>query len=247
LDNIATKQISVVTIVYNRKDDLNTTIQNIRHQSFKDYEFIIVDGASTDGTLDVIKANSDGITQWVSEPDKGIYDAMNKGVRLAKGEWVIFMNAGDVFYDRHVLDFFSKKLSQYAEAMVVYGDAEIVEGEKVHIQYQYDRHLDLTKSIIHQSMFIRRDFLQKHPYDLRYKVMADYDNLLSISAVSPHKCKHVDKIVCRYDKTGISSKPLYTYFAEYYKVARHRMSALEFVGFNLYILPRWLWSLRLKK
>jgi putative colanic acid biosynthesis glycosyltransferase len=239
--------ISVISVVFNRKDDLNTTIQSVRHQSFNDFEFIIIDGGSTDGTPDVIKENSEVINQWISEPDKGIYDAMNKGVRLAEGEWVIFMNAGDVFYDNGVLDFFSKKLQQYSDATVVYGDAEIVEGEKVHIQYQYDRHLDLTKSIIHQSMFIRRDFLKKYPYDLRYKVMADYDNLLSISAVSPHKCKHVDKIVCRYDKTGISSRPLYTYFGEYYNVARRRMSALEFAGFNLYILPRWLWSLRLRK
>jgi glycosyltransferase involved in cell wall biosynthesis len=239
--------ISVITVVFNRKEDLRDTINNIQQQSFKDFEFIVVDGGSNDGTLDVIKENSKAISDWVSEPDKGIYDAMNKGVSRAKGDWVIFMNAGDLFYDDNVLDFFSKKLLQCADAAAVYGDAEIVEGDKVHIQYQYNRHLDLTKSIIHQSMFIRRDFLKEHPYDLRYKVMADYDNLLSISAVSPHKCKHVDKIVCRYDKTGISSKPLYTYFGEYYNVARHRMSAWEFAGFNLYILPRWLWSLRLRK
>ena len=151
---------------------------------------------------------------------------------------------GDVFYDNNVLDFFSQKLQQTLDATIVYGDAQIVEGEKVHIQPQKDRHLDYTKSIIHQSMFIRRDFLLKNPYDLKYKIMADYDNLLSISTVSPQKCKHVDKIVCRYDKTGISSKPLYTYFREYYRIARHRMNVLEFVGFNIYILPRLLWSLR---
>jgi glycosyltransferase involved in cell wall biosynthesis len=239
--------ISIITVVFNRKGDLRSTIQNIRDQLFKNSELIVVDGGSTDGTLEVIKENSTIVNQTVSEPDKGIYDAMNKGTRMAKGEWIIFMNAGDVFYDENVLEFFSKKLAQASDATIVYGDAEIVEGEKNHIQYQHDRHLDLTKSIIHQSMFIRRDFLLKHPYDLRYRIMADYDNLLSISAISPQKCKHVDKIVCRYDKTGISSRPLYTYFREYYSVARRRMSMTEFVGFNLYILPRLLWSLRLKK
>ncbi len=242
-----TPLISVITVVYNRKNDLNITIQSVRHQSFRDFEFVIVDGGSTDGSLDVINENATCINQWVSEPDKGIYDAMNKGVLKANGSWIIFMNAGDVFYDDKVLEVFSKKLTEYADATIVYGDAEIVEGEESHIQRQYDRHLDLTKSIIHQSMFIRRDFLKAHPYDLRYKIMADYDNLLSISAISPQKCKHVDKIVCRYDKTGISSRPLFTYFGEYYKVARNRMNTLEFVGFNLYILPRLLWSLRLRK
>jgi glycosyltransferase involved in cell wall biosynthesis len=247
LHNINTPLVSIITVVYNRKNDLRSTIKSVDDQSFRKFEYIIIDGGSTDGSLDVIKENSHVVNEFVVEPDKGIYDAMNKGVRLAKGEWIIFMNAGDVFYDSRVLEFFSDRLARASDATIVYGDAEIVEGEKSHIQYQYDRHLDLTKSIIHQSMFIRRDFLEKHPYDLRYRIMADYDNLLSISAVSPHKCKHVDKIVCRYEKTGISSKPLYTYFREYYNVARHRMSALEFVGFNLYILPRWLWSLRLKK
>jgi glycosyltransferase involved in cell wall biosynthesis len=239
--------ISVITVVFNRKDDLRNTINSISHQSFKNFEFIVIDGGSKDGTVDIIHENSSVINDWISEPDRGIYDAMNKGVSGAKGDWIIFMNAGDLFYDNDVLDFFSKKLLQYSEATVVYGDAEIVEGEKVHVQYQYDRHLDLTKSIIHQSMFIRREFLVKNPYDLRYKVMADYDNLLSVSAISPQKCRHIDKVVCRYDKTGISSRPLYTYFGEYYNVARRRMNALEFAGFNLYIIPRWLWSLRLRK
>lgn len=238
--------ITVVTVVYNRKDDLNATVENIRSQSFRDFEFVVVDGGSADDTVSVIHQNSDIISRWVSEPDNGIYDAMNKGVQLAKGEWIIFMNAGDMFYDNTVLDFFSEKLPQLSNVNIVYGDAEIVQKENVHIQYQRDRHLDLTKSIIHQSMFVRREFLVKHPYDLRYKVMADYDNLLSISAISPRKCKHVDKIVCRYDKTGISSRPLYTYFREYYSVARRRMNMLEFIGFNFYILPRLLWSLRLK-
>ncbi len=239
--------ITVITVVYNRKNDLKDTISNVRSQSFKNFEFVIVDGGSADGSLDVIKENSASVDQFVSEPDKGIYDAMNKGVRMAKGEWIIFMNAGDFFYEENALEFFSNQLSQASDATIVYGDAEVVEGEKSYIHYQHDRHLDRTKSIVHQSMFIRRDFLTAHPYDLRYRIMADYDNLLSISTISPHKCKHVDRIVCRYDKTGISSRPLYTYFREYYNVARRRMSIAEFAGFNVYILPRLLWSLRLKK
>jgi glycosyltransferase involved in cell wall biosynthesis len=219
---------------------------SILKQTYPGFEWIVIDGGSSDGTLDVIRQHEKDISRWISERDRGIYDAMNKGVSTAGGEWIVFMNAGDVFYDDNVLADVASTLEKSEKEVIVYGDAEIVNGADRHIQQQRDRHLDLTKSIIHQSMFIRRQFLLGQPYDLQYRIMADYDNLLSVSVKNPGQCKYIDRIICRYDKTGVSSKPLYTYFKEYYAVARKRMGAIGFLWFNLYILPRLIWSFRLK-
>jgi glycosyltransferase involved in cell wall biosynthesis len=250
LENVATDRqarnfISVVTVVYNRVSEIEATIASITSQTLQNFEYLIIDGGSTDGTVDIIKKYNDKITYWVSEPDKGIYDAMNKGAQRAKGEWIIFMNAGDRFYDSRVLASCAPTLANSPNRTIVYGDAEIVGITHPHIQHQKDRHLDLTKSIIHQSIFTRTTFLQSNPYNTRYKVMADYDNLLSVSVVTPDKCLHIPEVICRYDKTGISSRPLYTYIREYYAIARRRMRAKDFISFNLYILPRLIWSFRL--
>ena len=96
-------KISIITICFNAADDLKKTIKSVRGQVFNDYEYIVVDGGSKDATSEIIKSNADVITKWVSEPDKGIYDAMNKGIKMATGDWVIMMNAGDVFADSQVL------------------------------------------------------------------------------------------------------------------------------------------------
>jgi glycosyltransferase involved in cell wall biosynthesis len=237
--------ISIVTVVFNREHEIESTIRSVLDQTYQDFEYLVIDGGSKDGTVELIKKYSSSINYWISERDKGIYDAMNKGARAATGEWIIFMNAGDLFYNSSVLENCASILKSSSDKLMVYGDAEIISGEHKHVQYQHDRHLDLTKSIIHQSTFVRRVYLQENPYDTRYRVMADYDNLLKVSVLSPDKCVHVNEIICRYDKTGVSSRPLYTYFKEYYAVARTRMPFLDFVGFNLYILPRLIWSYRL--
>lgn len=101
--NLNSPKISVVTVCYNTVDTIEKTILSVINQTYDNIEYIIVDGASTDGTIDVIKKYENRIAKWVSEPDNGIYDAMNKGIRMATGEWLNFMNAGDCFYNKYVL------------------------------------------------------------------------------------------------------------------------------------------------
>ena len=95
-------KLSVITINFNNRDGLRKTIESVVKQTYKDFEYIIIDGGSTDGSVDVIKEYADKIDYWVSEPDKGIYNAMNKGIDVAKGEYCIFMNSGDVFFSNDV-------------------------------------------------------------------------------------------------------------------------------------------------
>lgn len=100
--------ISIITICYNAASDLEKTIKSVAAQKFKDFEYIVIDGQSKDSTLDIIKRNEDVISKWVSEPDKGIYDAMNKGIRMAEGDWLIMMNAGDVLQIQRCWQMFLK-------------------------------------------------------------------------------------------------------------------------------------------
>jgi glycosyltransferase involved in cell wall biosynthesis len=236
--------ISVVTIVFNGENEIEKTILSVLQQSYKDFEFIVVDGGSKDGTVGIIKKYNSGITSWVSEKDNGIYDAMNKGVRMARGEYIIFMNGGDRFYESHTLEMMAETLISELDKIIIYGDAEIVTKNGTYIQYQRERHRDPTKSIVHQSMFVKRSYLLQNPYDVNFSVMADYDNLLKLSIKHPEKLLYVNRTVCIYNKFGVSSKPLYQYFSEYYRIAFKRMPFAKWIYFNLYIFPRLVYSFR---
>lgn len=167
--------LSIVTVTYNAEAVLENTIKSIINQSFKDYEFIIIDGKSDDKTVAVIKKYERHVTYWVSENDKGIYDAMNKGTSKAKGEWIIYMNAGDSFYNEQVLSnvFSNKNLDQ---TDFIYG------GIKAHFaEYSMTypsqplTNFHLGKPFHHQAFFARTTLALKKPFDLQYKICADYD------------------------------------------------------------------------
>lgn len=116
--------VTVITVVYNAKELLEETILSVLNQTYSNIEYIIVDGGSTDGTLDIIKKYQDKISKYISEPDQGIYDAMNKGMSLSKGQWLNFMNAGDSFYSNDVLQKvfereFSKMKQSFMEILIL--------------------------------------------------------------------------------------------------------------------------------
>ena len=115
-------KLSIVTICYNAESEIEKTILSVSKQLFKDYEYIIVDGKSNDKTMDIIERYSDKIDTIISEPDNGIYDAMNKGIDCAKGKWTIFLNAGDYFYNDEVLLKLFTKLDIYENIDVAYGN-----------------------------------------------------------------------------------------------------------------------------
>jgi glycosyltransferase involved in cell wall biosynthesis len=180
IDNSGNVLVTIITVVLNQKENLEKTIQSVISQTYKNIEYIVIDGGSTDGTLDVIKKYQHAIYAWISEPDTGIYDAMNKGIDLATGRFINFMNAGDVLYEDRALE----KVFQGhpKDCDLIYSDCEIV--------YDHDRRLirkagsaiELWRGMFcsHQSIFVRSDLLKKYKFDVNVKIAADFKFIFNL-------------------------------------------------------------------
>ncbi len=181
---------SIITISYNEKDRIGKTLESVYQQTCQDYEYILVDGLSTDGTYQIIEIYKEKFSKkcvnyiTISEKDSGIYNAMNKGIKLAKGEWLIFLNAGDYFCEENVLKQIKKYLSKGIDIDILCGDfiAEICDLYKyMHVpKSSKQTWLNLLNHPYnHQSTFVRGDLMKKDLYDEGYKIAADYNFLLS--------------------------------------------------------------------
>ena len=171
-DNI---KISIITISYNEKLSIKNTILSVINQTYYNKEYIVIDGGSTDGTLEIIKKYSPKIDVFVSEPDKGIYDAMNKGIDFASGDYCIFMNAGDVFVNDNVL---TKSAPYFRSSLDVYnGFTYYVHKGRIKGYRKPPTKVDLSffycSSICHQSSFIKTSLLKKYHYDDNCRYVAD--------------------------------------------------------------------------
>ena len=231
-----------MTVVFNGEEYLEKTIRSVTEQTYLNKEYIVIDGGSSDGTLDIIRKYEQHIDRWVSEWDKGIYDAMNKGIDFANGEWIIFMNAGDVFYSEYVLESFFLSKDRTSE-MMIYGDALLKERQGIKFRSQKHRHKALVKALVHQSMFIKSDYMKRHPFDLSFKVMADYDHMLGLIRAYPDSVAYMSTPVCIYDRSGASSR-LYRYIHEYLRIIRNRFGWTKMPHALFFIMPRWLYSIR---
>lgn len=179
-------KISVVTVCYNAAETIEDTIRSVIGQTYPDIEYIIIDGGSTDGTVNIIKKYADHIAYWISEPDKGIYDAMNKGIRIATGDYINFMNAGDCFADSTVLERFVSQADESCE--IIFGDWKIKLDE--HLEYRKPlstKYLNTKLMFTHQAAFISVPYHKEHLYDISYKLAADYN--LIYKAVNQDKVK----------------------------------------------------------
>lgn len=198
------QKISVVTVVYNGGSVIEETIKSVINQTYSNMEYLVIDGGSTDGTIDIIKKYQDKITYWISEPDKGIYDAMNKAINLACGSWINFMNAGDYFYSDTVLcDIFGNN-ADYTEYATIYGDAEYRLSDFSYIRPGYDCDRDHFMPFSHQAAFARADVAKKNKFNLKYRIAADTEFFLRLNREN-YKLKHISVIVCSYDASeGLS-------------------------------------------
>jgi glycosyltransferase involved in cell wall biosynthesis len=199
-------KISIVTVVWNDKVGLERTIQSIINQTYENIEFIIIDGGSTDGTVDVIKAYEDKIDYWVSEKDAGIYDAMNKGIQAATGTWVNFMNAGDTFASELTLK--NIDFLRFFDQTLLYGK-NIMDGK--------ERKPSSIKSLEfggtfanHQSMFFNKNLLnQVFHYDIKYKIYGDYELVNRCYLAFPNSFFYLNIVIADFNSDGISQKVSY--------------------------------------
>lgn len=195
-------KFSIISINYNHKEGLIRTIKSVLCQNNDNYEYIIIDGGSSDGSVDVIKEYATNIAYWVSEKDNGVYHAMNKGVAKAKGDYLIFMNSGDCFHSPKALN----AVEQYQEDIVC---GKIIKGESTWPSGHNKPTISLVDlmrgSLPHQAMFIKRELLVKHPYDENYKILSDWKFCIETLVFDNCSFRNVDTIIADYDTGGIST------------------------------------------
>lgn len=171
------KKITIITVVYNDKKGLERTIQSVLSQTYDSIEYIIIDGGSTDGSVDVIKKYEDQIDKWVSEPDDGIYDAMNKGIKMATGEWLNFMNAGDLFVNESIVEkVFSLNISDGVDFL--YSNYWQSESDGKYYWHRADREQGFVH---HQSSIYKRHLHDIYGYYLTQRPYSVYDLLFFLS------------------------------------------------------------------
>ena len=197
-------KLSIITVNLNNRDGLKRTIDSVVSQTFTDYEWIVIDGGSTDGSRELIEQYSDHFAYWCSEPDKGIYNAMNKGIAHAKGEWLQFLNSGDWFTSNNVLEivFYTP-----IEADIIFGNVFLTNGnELTPIKYSSDLSFSTLyyQSLPHPSSFINHSLFSLKLYNEDYVIVSDWAFFLECAL---KKCvfAHIDVFVCYFDSTGISS------------------------------------------
>ena len=190
--------VTIITVCRNHAQELERTIRSVESQTWQEKEYLVIDGASTDDSLDVIKAHEASITRWVSEPDQGIYDAMNKGVKMAQGEWVIFMNAGDTFAGDDTLQ---RVVGNPLDADVIYGD--VIKGELVK-KAEAPRNAH-RMFYCHQSAFVRTSCLREYPFDIRHRMSADFKQVKQLF-LSGKRFRQLDFPVANFDTQGVSNR-----------------------------------------
>lgn len=235
--------ISVITVCKNDLHNLERTLESIHLQKEVELESIVVDGASCDGTPVYLKRSA-GST-WISEPDRGIFDAMNKGVHLANGSWINFMNAGDEFTSNDAL---ASLLEGSENCDIVYGDSIFSYGDTVRYKKSLSpQWIPWCPPCVHQSMAIRADVVRRFPYDVTLDLVADYKSLL-LAFQAGHHISRKPIPVAKYDRKGTSDQNWIRALDQWCTVGSQLNQPLIFRGFKLWLREyyRLAWRVRSK-
>ena len=209
-------KISIITVCYNSEATIQDTIESVLAQTHSNIEYIIIDGASSDDTLSIINKYKDKVSKLVSEPDKGIYDAMNKGVQLATGDVVGILNSDDFFESEDVVEAIVKCFKQNPNNDLIFGDVVFVNPNKLDkITRHYSaKHFKMWKLRFgwmppHPATFIRKTAYQKTGlYSLNYKIAADYEMFIRLLMVNHLKFSYLNKVLVRMRAGGVSTSGL---------------------------------------
>lgn len=236
-------KVSIITIVYNNVRDIRYTLASVANQDYPNIEYIVVDGLSNDGTMDVIQEYRSHISTLVSEKDKGIYDAMNKGLKLATGDYVLFLNSGDELFAKDTL---SKVFAAGADADIYYGETKLVNedreilGDRRHAcpeEFNW-KSFKYGMNICHQAIYVKRSIAE--PYDMQYKLSADIDWVIR-AAKKAQKIVNVKAYVAKYLVGGMSQQRHKQSLQERYEIFK------KYYGFIPNLVNHGIIALRLLK
>ena len=223
-------QISIIVVSLNTKDKFEKTLNSINNQSLKNYELIVVDGKSSDGTDKLIEKYQNIIDKKIIETDTGIYDAMNKGVKISSAKWCIFLNSGDIFYENFTTERISSFLKKDVD--VIFSDTIIQNnGLEYKSIANYFSHRISKIPFCHQSSIVRKDLIRSNGFSLNYKLSSDFDFFLKIF-IRRKKFIKIKSIISKVDSEGVSDKSRFIVFYENYQVLKNN----QFLRLNVFVL-----------
>lgn len=200
-------KISIITVNLNNKDGLQRTIKSILNQTWKDFEYIVIDGASNDGSVRILEENSEHFSYWVSEKDSGIYSAMNKGINKARGEYLLFINSGDELYHSNVLQ---ENIVEIKDFDIIYFDICLVKNGKNQL-HQYPKAIDykymMKASLGHPATLIKKRLFDRLGlYDESLRIVADWK--FFFYSLIRMQCTYtkIDSVLSKFNMDGISAK-----------------------------------------
>ena len=231
--------VTVITVVFNGETYLEETIRSVIRQTYENVEYIIIDGGSSDGTLEIIRKYEHAIDYWVSEKDRGIYDAMNKGIDLASGQWINFMNGGDCFYQNETLGLAVSQFKKNEMVAGYYSDCEVVYSSGL---TRISHTIDLASAwkkmpFSHQAFFAQAHILKKNKFSLDYALCSDYDQIITI-LMQGLILKKLSNAICRVAASGIADRKRSKVFAEYYQIGRAHRTRGELTLILYFLLMR---------
>lgn len=240
-----TPKFSIITITYNAEKVLEDTIQSVVSQTYRKVEYILVDGASKDGTLAIIDRYRSRISTVISEPDKGLYDAMNKGIAAATGDYLCFLNAGDCLHADETLHqvVASIQASQWPD--ILYGDTALVDQERHFLRMRRltpPEHLNWKSFkkgmlVCHQAFWVKRSLAV--PYDLRYRFSADFDWCIRVMKQA-HSFHHTHRTLIDYLSEGMTTQNQKASLKERYRIMVHHYGWLSTAIHHLWFVFRLL-------
>lgn len=229
--------ISIITVVLNGASTIENTIQSVINQNYPKFEYIIIDGVSTDGTMSILEKYHDKIDIIVSETDKGVYDAMNKGIAKAKGDWIYFLGCDDILLNSSVLKNIFQN-SKYEGFDVIYGNVLFKQSNKIY-DGEFDAEKMSNRSICHQAIFYRKHLFQMHGYfDINYRAAADYIFNVHLYCLNPSRWKYINEVIAVYNEEGISMTPEKKYLNNSFAIRYNNFRKLK----SKYILSKIFWS-----
>jgi len=236
--------VTFITVVYNGEKELESTIQSIINQTYPNIEYVVIDGGSKDGTVDVIKKYRDKISYFISESDKGLYDAMNKGIKASTGDYLWFMNAGDLVYSNDILE--KIFINQNSTPDVIYGETEMIDnnGKSIGMRRLKAPETLTWKSlqwgmvVCHQSFIVKRE--KCIPYDLHFRIASDINWMIKVLKQSEH-IFNTHLILAKFKTSGLSYNNIPTSLKERFRIMIKNYGLVKTVFNHAIIAVKFFW------